>query len=725
MLRFVVSLLVVLWSECLLAQDLPIVVVTEDDTIINQSCLIRIPPGLVIEDRAGDGVIRILGEDHDIAFETGSVLRGAPAGTPPDHFQGVGIWIEGTEFGGLEGATIEGYRIGVRVQKASGLMLRRLVFPDGFRQRLWSSARMEDPADWLTPHRNDDGEWERRYGASISVHDARALLIEGCRGRAGQNGILLDRVTDSVIRDCDFSFHSGWGLAMWRSSRNTVLKNAFDFCVRGYSHGVYNRGQDSAGILMFEQCHRNRILENSATHCGDGFFGHAGREALGETPGPEDFDYRRCGNNDNLIQANDFSHAVAHGIEMTFSFGNEFSANRLEDCGICGIWGGYARDSLIIDNQFVGNGKMGYGLERGGVDIEHGQRNIIIRNQFREDRCGVHLWWDDDAALSQLPWARANGHEVADQWILANRFEGGDVGIQLRDLGATVHLAENHLRPGTLIVQEGRQEVLAASALSEWPARARAAYDSDAVRLGPIGTRRGLGGREAIVMTEWGPWDHASDLARCIGNSREGVIIELRADPASPRYLRSDPGTRWNYLGGDRWELSADRPGLFAWAARTADGATISGVLWRADWSLRLFSSKVDPQLQRDDWRRDGQQAPVIETPQLCLRFGSQGPAHRLDGPELSQLGEDAFGILAETTVTLPAGRYRLRIRSDDGVAAFIDGKPVIDRWTIHVPTNDEARFDSDGESPLQLQIEYFEHDGYATLEVELEAIHD
>ena len=36
---------------------------------------------------------------------------------------------------------------------------------------------------------------------------------------------------------------------MWRSSATSFHRNAFDFCVRGYSHGVYNRGQDSAGIL--------------------------------------------------------------------------------------------------------------------------------------------------------------------------------------------------------------------------------------------------------------------------------------------------------------------------------------------------------------------------------------------------------------------------------------------------------------------------------------------
>ena len=83
--------------------------------------------------------------------------------------------------------------------------------------------------------------------------------------------------------DNDFSFNSGWGIALWRCARNVISRNAVDFCVRGYSHGVYNRGQDSAGIFVFEQNNENVFAENSATHGGDCFFGFAGREALGQT----------------------------------------------------------------------------------------------------------------------------------------------------------------------------------------------------------------------------------------------------------------------------------------------------------------------------------------------------------------------------------------------------------------------------------------------------------
>ncbi len=145
-----------------------------------------------------------------------------------------------------------------------------------------STAGAEDGADWLYPHNNEDYNWLKTYGAAIYVDQSSNIDVHDCHVTHGQNALILDRVTNSKVFDNDFSFNSGWGIALWRSSENVVSRNAADFCVRGYSHGVYNRGEDSAGILMFEQCCRNVIAENSATHGGDCFFGYAGREALGE-----------------------------------------------------------------------------------------------------------------------------------------------------------------------------------------------------------------------------------------------------------------------------------------------------------------------------------------------------------------------------------------------------------------------------------------------------------
>ena len=94
---------------------------------------------------------------------------------------------------------------------------------------------------------------------------------------------------------------------MYRASWNRILHNKIDWCVRGYSHGVYNRGQDSAGILIYEQSSNNVFAYNSVTHGGDGFFLWAGQNTM---------DTGRGGCDDNLLYGNDFSHAPTNGIEF-------------------------------------------------------------------------------------------------------------------------------------------------------------------------------------------------------------------------------------------------------------------------------------------------------------------------------------------------------------------------------------------------------------------------
>ena len=264
------------------ARFLPTVVVTRDNTVISQSCIVEISPGIVIEDRDGDGVLHVTADNITVRFKRGSVLRGAAPDKPWDELAGIGIRVEGHRGVVIENARVHGFKHGLVATSTEGLQVRGGDYSDNYRQHLKSTPAAEDGADWLFPHHNDDRKWRDEYGGAVCIESSTHITIHDIRVRRGQNGILLDRVEASVIYDNDCSFLSGWGLALWRSSRNRVSRNAFDFCVRGHVEGVYNRGQDSAGILCFEQCNDNVFAENSATHGGDCFFGFAGQEAIGE-----------------------------------------------------------------------------------------------------------------------------------------------------------------------------------------------------------------------------------------------------------------------------------------------------------------------------------------------------------------------------------------------------------------------------------------------------------
>jgi hypothetical protein len=84
----------------------------------------------------------------------------------------------------------------------------------------------------------------------------------------------------------------------------------------------------------------------------------------------------------------------------------------------------------------------------------------------------------------------------------------------------------------------------------------------------------------------------------------------------------------------------------------------------------------------------------------------------------------DYFGIIANTSILLPPGTWRLVTRSDDGIRVFVNDKPVIDNWTWHAPVEDRAEFHvPSGSGPVTLKVEYFEIMGGATLDVRLEPV--
>src|SRR6187397_1688484 len=205
------------------------------------------------------------------------------------------------------------------------------------------------------------------------LRDCESTIIKHTKVRGGQNALMMTNCSKGRSYNNDSSFNSGLGIALFRSSFNTIAYNKINFNVRGYSDGVYNRGQDSAGILIYEQSNNNLFYKNSVTHGGDGFFLWAGQTTM---------DSGKGGCNDNVLRENDFSYAPTNGIEVTFSR-NVIAGNRIFECDH-GIWGGYSYNTVIAGNQFRSN--------RIGIAIEHGQENEIHHNIFINNKEAIRLW---------------------------------------------------------------------------------------------------------------------------------------------------------------------------------------------------------------------------------------------------------------------------------------------------------------------------------------------
>ena len=146
----------------------------------------------------------------------------------------------------------------------TSLTLENCDFSYNYRQHLNSTQENEDMSDWMSYHHNENDEW-LRYGAAIYLRNCNMPIVRNCKVTGGQNALMMTNCNDGLIVNNNFSFNSGIGIGMYHCSYNDVAYNKIDFNVRGYSDGVYNRGQDSAGILVYEQSNNNLFYKNSVT----------------------------------------------------------------------------------------------------------------------------------------------------------------------------------------------------------------------------------------------------------------------------------------------------------------------------------------------------------------------------------------------------------------------------------------------------------------------------
>lgn len=327
------------------------------------------------DDDGKTAALTIRGNNLVVDFK-GAILQGTPQSTEPDQRKGTGVLVQGKNVT-IKNLKVRGYKIGLIARSCPGLRIIDSDFSYNWKQRLLSTLEREDGADWMSYHHNEAGEW-LRYGAGIYLDKCDAFEVRGCKAQGGQCGLMLVNSNKGLAWNNDFSFLSGIGVGLYRSSENRIMHNKIDWCVRGFSYGVYNRGQDSAGILIFEQCNKNIFAYNSATHGGDGFFLWAGQTTM---------DTGKGGCNDNVLWGNDFSHSPANGIEATFSR-NIFANNLMLECWH-GIWGGYSYETPIVGNVFSRNAES--------IAIEHGQDISVIGNNFVRENLGINIWSSDAA----------------------------------------------------------------------------------------------------------------------------------------------------------------------------------------------------------------------------------------------------------------------------------------------------------------------------------------
>ncbi|MCB0569674.1 MAG: right-handed parallel beta-helix repeat-containing protein [Phaeodactylibacter sp.] len=718
---------------------------------INTSTIIK--PGdynLNGADSLDQPLIVIEGSDITVDFN-GAQIRGSNDKQWPDEYYGLAVLVRNGRNITIRNLKARGYKVALMAEGVDSLTLENCDLSYNYRQHLKSIREREDLSDWLSYHDNEQDQW-LRYGAAVYLKACKNAVVRGLTVTGGQNGLMLTRCDSGLFYNNTIHFNSGVGIGLYRSGHNRVMHNRLDWNVRGYSQGFYSRGQDSAGILCYEQSSNNTFAYNSATHSGDGFFLWAGQSSMDTGEG---------GCNDNIIFGNDFSHAPTNGIEVTFSR-NIIARNRLEECQY-GLWGGYSFESLITGNTITG---CSY-----GIAVEHGQQNAVINNFFGNDTIGIQLW---ERATQPSDWGYAQAKDVSsrDYEIQHNAFH--NVGTPLKVSG-TANVAVNDdnqfygfkkllqadqpnerlLIVKNDIYQEGPfgdasgvkamnriVQPPSEDELQRWPGEITGLAPVDSFEPEPLpdGMDAMLSeahprGRKFILVGEWGPYDF----------QRPGIWLrEVKGDTYT--FLLLGPHGNWSINDGAgftgvnpktgtfpatvvahrdtaatelRLELEfIGEPVVTEFGEQLSKGTPVHFDFYRYEkplnWQVRFYNynETTNPLTDYNAFRALKDQPPVAEkqTQELAFAWWRE-PA--------PGVGPDHFATFASTSFEITPGRYRITITSDDGLRCYLDGKRIIDHWDIHVPDTDEAVVELGGKHTLE--VEHFEGGGFATLSFRME----
>jgi hypothetical protein len=508
------------------------------------------------------------------------------------------------------------------------------------------------------------------------------------------------------------------------------VHNRLDYDVRGYSEGFYRRGQDSAGLLMYEQSSHNIVAYNSATHGGDGLFLWAGQSTM---------DTGQGGANDNLFFGNDFSFAPANCMEATFSR-NTFAGNRLEGCEY-GLWGGYSFESKVVGNRFIRN--------RFGIGIEHGQDNLIVENSFDGDSTAVSVW-AKPVEPSDWVYPKVRDTRSRDYRVEKNQFRGNRVAVRAANT-AGLSLTGNEIAAvdSPLVLQDTSRFRAAGNSISGHAASVAAHDDrfpsipAEYAKLAPeprgitpatkpLSTRP----RSSIVVDEWGPYDWRSpklwpvDSTRAVplrlavlGPPGEWRVVERHGvaslSKSAGRMLDTIAVTPRSGEAGADWRLVLEYRGeetVSPRGVRRERGAPVRFSYGRFEptvrWTARIFvwSDCAPPS--------PGEAALahlLRSTPRATLQLP------RLDlegyGELVRNVTPERFVLEASGTVELLPGTYTLRTIRDDGLRVWVDGKLAIDHWSQHESKLDFATLAG---GRHELRVQYFQLGGWGELRVEV-----
>lgn len=662
----------------------------------------------------------ILIEGNNLVIDFNNAELKGSIGKMPDAFFGVAVLIRNSKKITIRNLKANGYKVALLARNVEQLTLENCDFSYNYRQHLNSTQEKEDISDWMSYHHNEKDEW-LRYGAAMYLRNCDEAIIRHCRVTGGQNALMMMESDQGKIYNNDFSFNSGIGIGIYRCNANEFSFNRLNFNVRGYSHGVYNRGQDSAGFLVYEQSNYNKFYKNSATHSGDGFFLWAGQTTMDTGEG---------GCNDNVITGNDFSYAPTNGVEVTFSRVS-VTGNRIVGCDH-GIWGGYSFSSSFSNNEFSEN--------RIAVAIEHGLNNLILLNRFSNNKEAIRLW-----SRKQQPadWGYAKYRDTrsAGYIISENRFSENTVALNITATDS-LHIFQNQFSGNGLIWKTD-------SSVTHIDSGSLDLIDTTAVfpvvhqSLDPFYGNEALAGRKNMLITEWGPYDFRSPVIWNTNPTDTSGLMKFDIlGPAGKWKIRKYYGVEaLSAVSGvvpaviTARKLAGPRTDIRIELEYTGEEIISPfGAVVKAGRPFAFHYRKFfQPVKWEIDWFSYDSLSDLIKRPEALYELSKKPAlkheiADRIDyawwgGIRSGETQYPQFFTLANGQADFLPGEYELSVTWDDAVRVYLDGKLLVDEWQPSKYTFDESpnrKLKIHLAGNHNFKIEHVELNGFATLAVKL-----
>jgi parallel beta-helix repeat protein len=320
---------------------------------------VRICPGRYrIADPSERGVIVAAASGTRIDL-TGVVLESGDS--VPARFVGVGVTSKDVDGVSVRGGTIRGYRVGLRIEGGRGHRISGAELSGSRSDALRSTAAQPDTADRLDPL-----HLAAFTGSGTGLVLVRTIgaSVTGVTARSAQNGIGLIEARESYLADNEVTGNSGWGISLWRSSRNVLVRNRVHHTVRCAPPTV---DCAAAAILLREGSDSNTISENDLTASSTGF------RIIGQAP----LTRPSIG---NLVYRNDAS-ASGTGFVAGHTWSTTFLENRA-DSAAYGFRFDHLNGSAVRANTVIGS-------RLAGIVLEHGSDNTLEANVLLGGRVGI------------------------------------------------------------------------------------------------------------------------------------------------------------------------------------------------------------------------------------------------------------------------------------------------------------------------------------------------